>query len=190
MLAGVAGGLAETWDVDPSVVRLVWALLVIFTGGIALLVYIIMAIVVPDEDVVYPPTAAQPVPAAPPVATDPDGAASDTGAATAAAAATVPPGAAAPAPGTLWGPAPSTAAEARAARRQARAERRATGGVGGFPAAVILGLILVAVGGFFLLEQWIPSFDWDWFWPLLLVGIGVVLLIGALTRRDKPGGTP
>ena len=54
MLAGVAGGLAEMWDADPSLVRLVWALLVIFTGGIALLVYIVMAIVVPEEDDVVP----------------------------------------------------------------------------------------------------------------------------------------
>ena len=27
MLAGVAGGLAEMWDADPSLVRIVWALL-------------------------------------------------------------------------------------------------------------------------------------------------------------------
>lgn len=48
MLAGVAGGLAEHWDADPSLVRLVWALLVIFTGGIALIVYIVMALILPD----------------------------------------------------------------------------------------------------------------------------------------------
>jgi len=48
MLAGVAGGLAEHWDADPSLVRLIWALLVIFTGGIALVVYIVMAFVVPE----------------------------------------------------------------------------------------------------------------------------------------------
>jgi phage shock protein C len=50
LLAGVAGGLAEHWDADPSLVRLAWALLVIFTGGIALLVYIVMAIVVPEGE--------------------------------------------------------------------------------------------------------------------------------------------
>ncbi len=50
MLAGVAGGLAEMWDADPSLVRIVWALLVVLTGGIALVVYIVMAIVVPEED--------------------------------------------------------------------------------------------------------------------------------------------
>ena len=49
MLAGVAGGLAEMWGADPSLVRVIWALLVIFTGGIALLVYIVMALVVPEE---------------------------------------------------------------------------------------------------------------------------------------------
>src|SRR4029079_1772085 len=53
MLAGVAGGLAEIWGADPTLVRLIWALLVILTGGAALLVYIVMAIVVPDENAVY-----------------------------------------------------------------------------------------------------------------------------------------
>lgn len=50
MLAGVAGGLADLWDADPSLIRIIWAILVIPTGGIAFLVYIIMAIVVPEED--------------------------------------------------------------------------------------------------------------------------------------------
>src|SRR5512132_4347656 len=55
MLAGVAGGLAEMWDADPSLVRIVWALLTIFTGGLAFVVYIVMAIVVPEEDDDYVP---------------------------------------------------------------------------------------------------------------------------------------
>ena len=50
MLAGVAGGLAEYWDADPSLVRIIWALLVLLTGGIALVIYIVMAFIVPDED--------------------------------------------------------------------------------------------------------------------------------------------
>jgi phage shock protein PspC (stress-responsive transcriptional regulator) len=54
MLAGVAGGLAETWGADPALVRIIWALLVVLTGGIALVVYIVMAVVVPDEEEVYP----------------------------------------------------------------------------------------------------------------------------------------
>ena len=47
MIAGVAGGVAEMLDADPSIIRIVWALLVFLTGGISLLVYIVMAIVVP-----------------------------------------------------------------------------------------------------------------------------------------------
>lgn len=63
MLAGVAGGLAEMWGADPSLVRIIWALLVVFTGGVALLVYIVMAIVVPEEEEVFGPGGAPPRPA-------------------------------------------------------------------------------------------------------------------------------
>jgi phage shock protein PspC (stress-responsive transcriptional regulator) len=48
VLFGVAGGMADWLDVDPSVVRLVWALLVVF-GGAGLILYIIAAIVIPEE---------------------------------------------------------------------------------------------------------------------------------------------
>ncbi len=51
MLAGVAGGLAEMVDIDPSIIRIVWAVLVVLTGGLALLVYIVMAIVVPERPI-------------------------------------------------------------------------------------------------------------------------------------------
>ena len=49
MLAGVAGGLAEMLDVDTSIIRIVWAVVAVLTGGLALLVYIVMAIVVPER---------------------------------------------------------------------------------------------------------------------------------------------
>jgi phage shock protein C len=51
MLAGVAGGVAEHFDLDPSLVRVLWAILVIVSGGIFLLIYIVMAIVVPEEPI-------------------------------------------------------------------------------------------------------------------------------------------
>src|SRR5262245_12243540 len=49
MLTGVAGGVAEALDVDPSIIRIVWVLLAFLTGGIALVVYVVMAIVVPER---------------------------------------------------------------------------------------------------------------------------------------------
>jgi len=48
MLAGVAGGMAEYFDLDPSVVRIVWALLVVALGA-GILLYIVAAIVIPEE---------------------------------------------------------------------------------------------------------------------------------------------
>ncbi len=48
MLLGVAGGLARYLNVDPSIVRLVWVLLV-FAGGAGILLYIVAAIVIPEE---------------------------------------------------------------------------------------------------------------------------------------------
>ena len=48
LLFGVAGGLSEYFDIDPVLVRVGWVLLTIATGGIGLLVYVVMAIVTPD----------------------------------------------------------------------------------------------------------------------------------------------
>jgi phage shock protein C len=46
MIAGVCGGLAEHFHIDPTWVRLVFIVL-FFAGGCALLVYIIMWLIVP-----------------------------------------------------------------------------------------------------------------------------------------------
>lgn len=49
MLAGVCGGLGEYLDIDPTILRLAFAFGFFATGGSVLLVYIVMAIVVPSE---------------------------------------------------------------------------------------------------------------------------------------------
>ncbi len=49
MIAGVCGGLAESFGVDSSTVRLVTVLLVLF-GGLSVWIYIIAAILMPLED--------------------------------------------------------------------------------------------------------------------------------------------
>ena len=47
-VCGVCGGIANYFDVDPTVIRLIY---VIFTlaGGSGLIAYIIAAIIMPDE---------------------------------------------------------------------------------------------------------------------------------------------
>lgn len=47
-IAGVCAGFAEYFDLDPTLVRIVWLLLVIF-GGCGLLAYIIAWIIMPEE---------------------------------------------------------------------------------------------------------------------------------------------
>lgn len=62
MLFGVAGGMADWLDLDPSLVRLVWALLIL-AGGVGLLLYIVAAIVIPEEPADAAARAAAAVPA-------------------------------------------------------------------------------------------------------------------------------
>ena len=47
-LAGVAGGVAEYFDADPTIVRLLWVLSIFF-GGLGLVLYVAMALIVPVE---------------------------------------------------------------------------------------------------------------------------------------------
>lgn len=48
-IAGVCGGLAEFLNTDPTVVRLIWALLVLCAGTGAL-AYIVCALVIPEDN--------------------------------------------------------------------------------------------------------------------------------------------
>jgi phage shock protein C len=164
MLAGVAGGLAEMWDADPSVIRLVWAFLALFTGGIALVVYIVMAIVVPERPDDWSAATVVATPGAPGAA------------ATGAAAA---------------GTAAASRAEARAARRAARAARRAERRRRGpSTVGIVVGGLLIVVGAVYLVRQWLPEFGFDWVWPVVLIALGVLLLISAVERDHGPAGVP
>ncbi len=47
-LAGVCGGIAEYFDIDPTIIRIVW-LIFVLCAGTGLVAYIIAAIVMPDQ---------------------------------------------------------------------------------------------------------------------------------------------
>jgi len=48
VISGVCGGVAEYFNWDPSIVRLIWAAAIVFTAGtLALVLYIICACVLP-----------------------------------------------------------------------------------------------------------------------------------------------
>ena len=52
MIAGVCAGLGNYFNVDPTVVRLLFVLGIFLAGPAVLLVYIIMAVVTPEESAV------------------------------------------------------------------------------------------------------------------------------------------
>lgn len=47
-VAGVCGGIADYLSIDPTLVRLFWALLALI-GGPGVILYIILAVIVPEE---------------------------------------------------------------------------------------------------------------------------------------------
>ena len=50
MLSGVCGGIAEYFSIDPTLVRLAWAILTLCTAAFpGILLYIIFAIVIPKD---------------------------------------------------------------------------------------------------------------------------------------------
>jgi phage shock protein C len=158
----VAGGVADYFDMDPSIVRVAWAVLALVTGGIFLVLYIVMWIVVPEG---------------PSAATVARTAAED--------ASTVPPGPAGEpaAPGESAAPgepaAPGESGAPPAADWATREEQLRHRGSGG---AVIFGVILIGAGVWFLVDQYIPAIDTDLLWPVALVALGIVLLVIALRR--------
>ncbi|HYM52506.1 MAG TPA: PspC domain-containing protein [Candidatus Dormibacteraeota bacterium] len=131
VLGGVAGGVAEYLDADPAIVRIIWAILAIVTGGIFLVLYIVMWIVVPETPV---PTTVAPVDAAP--------------------GATV-----------VEGP--------------AEVPRRGSGS-----GAMVFGLILVGLGAYFLIDEYLPQVDVSSLWPIGLVVLGLALLVNSLRGRS------
>ena len=48
MVCGVCGGIGKYFNIDPTLIRLVWVLASV-VGGSGLLVYIIAAIIIPEE---------------------------------------------------------------------------------------------------------------------------------------------
>ena len=166
-LAGVAGGMAEYLEIDPTVVRILW-ILSVFLGGFGILLYIIMAFIVPLDPRGMPAPGAGPWQApGPGEAANPEGGPPNPEAGAANPDWTATPQWTAPAPG--W-----TAPDGRSDAR---------GGRGG----LIVGVMLVVFGSIALANVLLPG------WavgvalgPAFLVALGVALLVGS-ARRSTSG---
>jgi hypothetical protein len=51
----------------------------------------------------------------------------------------------------------------------------------------VVGIILIVVGGIFLVREYVPALDWDKLWPIILIAVGAVLLLAAISGRDRRG---
>jgi phage shock protein PspC (stress-responsive transcriptional regulator) len=156
ILAGVAGGMAETYDLDPALVRVGWAFLILVTGGLFLLLYIVMTFVVPLRPYGYMPgttTAQEPASSDGPM-TGPDGQPI------------------APPPGPPAGPFGADY------YRRPREHRDGS-------AALVFGVLLIFVGGYFLVREYIPAINFDLLWPVIVIAGGALLVIAAMTRQRR-----
>lgn len=171
VLAGVAGGMAEAYDFDPAIARVVWTLLILFTGGVFLIVYIVMALVVPlrpsDEPYAYDENLAwaagpPPGPGAPLDPGAPSGSTFETDSTTIATAGS--------------GVPPSHYAAARPPRPRPDSTTN--------NAPVVIGAILILIGALFLARQFI-AIDLGRLWPIAVIIIGLLLVISALGRGRR-----
>ncbi len=155
-IGGVAAGTAAYFDIDPSISRVLWLLLAIFTGGIFVIVYIVMWAIVPEEP--WQPAVAAPAEAASAPAADSAGEVDGADASATGDETTVAPAAAS----STWSPSVEVS--------------RGPG------PHVIFGAILIVIGGWFLAQQFLPWLNFGTLWPIGLVVIGAIILVSALRR--------
>jgi len=144
MLFGVLGGLAEYFDLDATIVRVVFVLIVLATGGFGIIAYVIMSIIFPVEGI-------------------PDGAS------------------------------PDETMRQNVKEMAETADNIASGLRSGFKrgsrpvnrAALIAGLTFIVLGVVFLLANFgvLKWLTWNNLWPLLLIIVGILLLVGLVRRR-------
>jgi len=170
IIAGVAGGIAETYDLDPALVRIGWALLILLTGGLMLVPYVVMVLVVPLRPSTMALWATTGGPSASPGPVPGPGAG---GGPFSDADRQPEPGGVPPAP-----PSAPYQADYRYGRRRHR---------GDAAGAIVIGSILIIVGAFLLVRQFIPQLDFGLLWPLIIIIGGVLLIYAAYTRpRRQP----
>lgn len=156
-IAGVAGGLAEYLGVDPSLIRILWVIFTLF-GGSGIVVYIVGAIIIPENPEELMPKFQSPSETAPGAGNITEPVSGDFPA------------------GSVFGDA-SEETPRREPVPPAPGDRTRE---------AMLGLGLLGIGGYFLLRELFPFwFAWIPLWPLVLILLGVVLLMGGVRRGSR-----
>jgi phage shock protein C len=195
VISGVAGGLAERLDADPSIVRVVWVIVAVLSGGMLALVYLVMMVVVPKAPFDAPRRMGGVDPWSSPAATGirpPNRTEASSGddatvppadADETSTFASVDPGANAPPEAGTW-LAPDGHRVSRAdpgTWGQQHEPRHDRGG------GLVLGLILILIGAFFLIREYLPEVDLNATWPIIAVAAGVLLVVLSLIPDRSRG---
>lgn len=142
MIGGVAGGLAEYFDIDSTLVRVLF-IVVVFLGGGGIIAYIILWIVVPQKPYELPKN---------PITQTP----------------------------------PESGSGSNFSDEQSKSDSFSVSN-GGVASSVEqtsskqiwVAIVLMVIGGLLLLDNIFPRFDFDHYWPVILIGIGIGLLLKA-----------
>jgi phage shock protein PspC (stress-responsive transcriptional regulator) len=162
VIGGVAGGLADFFGMDPTIVRLIFVLLVIF-GGSGVLLYVVLWIILPERNIystfnqfTTPPPSAAP------------GDASGIGE-------------------TFEGfnqeKTYYAANEPITSATEVQQRKKIEG-------SLIGGVILIVIGSLFLIEKFIPRINFGDLWPVVLIAIGLILIFGSIPRGNKDNTGP
>lgn len=173
-LAGVAAGMAEYLDLDPTLVRVLWILSAFF-GGFSILLYIILAFIIPMEPGAMPAPGSWQA-AGPAWGTPPTQGAAGTESTGEASGAVAEPGAGSPPDGgagtSHWGGAPAWPAPGPDSRPETRPAGRG---------AIVIGVLLVVFGAIALANALLPGWAGAGaLGPAFLVALGVALLAGSI----------
>lgn len=168
IIGGVAGGLAEYFEVDVVLVRLLWVLAA-FVGGGGVLAYIIAWIIIPEEGPLSAPTKS--------AAPSREGAGTETVQQTSSlsgeSSEEKPPAAGGLDEEETGAEAELPEPEKRKIEEEHRARRRRNAG-----------LLLIGLGFIFLARQVLPVYFFQYTWPLLFILLGLFFLMRDRRERD------
>ena len=152
MIAGVSAGLAKYFNIDPTIVRVLFVVS-IFIGGGGILAYIILWIVVPEDPIIITPNSSE---------SDQNEDSSTSGSDDQQGSSF----------NSEFNKKVNDATnEINNIVQEAKRSKKVFGGI-----------ILISIGILFLLDNFLPYFHFTDYWPLILIVIGIVLIIKATNK--------
>lgn len=145
MIGGVSGGIAEYFEIDPTIVRILFVLAVFFGGG-GLIAYIILWIIVPEKPYVFPGMQ-QPHQENQNNSTQSSQSTENK---------------------------EQSSGSSNDPFNYAAFQQKQKSNTGS-----VAGIVLVVIGALFLLNNFIPRFNFGDFWPFILIAVGIALLLNA-----------